>query len=187
MQVETLDARTLSEVDARSIAKLLVRVWPDSVKTVEVRTRLMLEMGCDYDGNDQQAPRSFVVREEGRVIAHSAIIPRTIGTSRGEITIAGLARVGTDPDQRGRGLGAVVVRPVLQLIDHGVFSFSLFQTSLEIRPFYENLGCTIVENEIVNSLADDENHCPFWERVVMRYPNGPDWPEGEIDLRGPGY
>jgi predicted N-acetyltransferase YhbS len=187
MQVETLDARHLTEADALAIAELLVRVWPDSHKTVEVRQQQMLDMGRDYQGPDQQAPRSFVIREQGRVIAHSAVIPRTIGTADGELTIAGLARVGTDPDQRGRGLGAVVVRPVFELVDQGAFTFSLFQTTDEVSNFYKKLGCATVDNPIVNSLAEDENHSPFWDKVILRYPDGPGWPEGKIDLRGPGY
>ena len=187
MQVETIDARSLSESDARAIAELLVLVWPNPLKTVDVRQRRMLEMGRDYQGSDAQAPRSFLIRENGKVIAHSAFIPRTIGTAEGELTIAGLARVATHPTARGRGLGALTVQPVFDLVDQGVFPFSLFQTSPEVKPFYEKLRCGVVENPIINSLADDENHCPFWDRVVMRYPDGPGWPEGEIDLRGPGY
>ena len=187
MQVETLDARTLSQDDARAIAELLVRVWPTSQKNVDVRLQQMLDMGHDYRGTDEQAPRSFLLREDGRVLAHSAIIPRTIGTSQGELTIAGLARVCTGPDQRGRGLGALIVQPVFDLVDQGVFAFSLFQTAPEVKPFYEKLGCAVIDNPVVNSLADDMHDSPFWDRVVMRYPNGPGWPAGEIDLRGPGY
>jgi predicted N-acetyltransferase YhbS len=187
MQVEMLDARTLSPADALAIAELLVRVWPKPEKTVEIRQQQMLEMGRDYQGGDTQAPRSFLLRESGRVIAHAAIITRTIGTSWGDLTIAGLARVCSDPDLRGRGLGALVVRPIFELVDRGVFPFSLYQTSEQVRPFYEELGATTVDNPIVNSLAEDKNVSPFWDSVIMRYPNGLAWPAGEIDLRGPGY
>lgn len=187
MQVESLDARTLSRADVRAIAELLVRVWPKSPKTVEIRQQQMFDMGRDYRGSDAQAPRSFLVREKGRVIAHAAIITRTIGTSQGELTIAGLLRVCTDPDLRGRGLGPLVVRPVFDLVDQGVFAFSLFQTTPEVRPFYEKLRAAVIDNPIVNSLADDVHESPFWDRIIMRYPHGPGWPEGEIDLRGPGY
>lgn len=187
MQVETLDARTLSQTDARAIAELLVRVWPESHKTLNIRLQQLLEMGHGYEGSDEQAPRSFLLREKGCLIAHSAVIPRTIGTSQGELTIAGLTRVCTDPDQRGRGLGALIVRPVFDLVDQGAFAFSLFQTTPDVSPFYEKLRCTVIDNPIVNSLANDEHHSPFWDRVIMRYPDGPGWPKGKIDLRGPGY
>jgi predicted N-acetyltransferase YhbS len=187
MQVEMLDARTLSPADARAIAQLLIRVWPKPNKTVEIRQQQLLQMSRDYQGSDEQAPRSFVVREAGRVIAHAAIITRTIGTTQGDLTIAGLARVCSDPDLRGHGLGALVVRPIFALVDEGVFPFSLYQTSHQVRPFYEKLGAATIDNPIVNSLAEDKHSSPFWDSVIMRYPDGPGWPAGEIDLRGPGY
>ena len=187
MQVEILDARTLSETDARAIAELLVKVWPKPDRTVEVRMEQLIETGRSYVGSDAQAPRNFVVREEGRVVAHSTFVTRTIGTSEGELTIAGLARVCSDPQSRSRGLGRIVVEAVFQLIDAGVFPYSLFQTSNEVQPFYEKLGCRVVENPIINSLGENSQESPFWDRVVMRYPSGPGWPEGVIDLRGPGY
>jgi len=187
MQIESLDARTLTETDARAIGELLVMIWPNPEKPVEVRTQQMFEMGLGYRGSDAQAPRSFLIREEGQVIAHSAITPRTIETTDGEMTIAGLLRVCSAPEQRGRGLGELVARAALELVDRGAFPFALFQTSPEVQPFYERLGACVAENKIINSLGKDQNASPFWDKVVMRYPNEGEWPDGEIDLRGPGY
>jgi len=121
------------------------------------------------------------------VIAHAAALPRTIGTSEGEMTILALAQVATDPEARGRRLGQAVVRQTFDLVDHGPFEHSLFQTSNNVRPFYEKLGCGLVTNRIVNSLGDGPRACPFWDEVAMRYPAAKAWPAGEIDLRGPGY
>ena len=72
-------------------------------------------------------------------------------------------------------------------IERGIFPFSLFQTSHKVRPFYEKLGATLVTNRIVDSLGDDPMASPFWDEVALRYPKDRPWPEGEIDLRGPGY
>ncbi len=187
MQIETLDARTLTDAEARAIGELLAIVWPNPEKSAEFRMQQMLDMGRGYTGSNAQAPRSFVIREAGKVIAHSAILPRTIATSTGDMTIAGLARVCADPDQRGRGLGAIIAKAALAVIDSGAFSCSLFQTSPAVRPFYEKLGACVVENPIVNSLGEDPKASPFNDEVIMRYPGGGEWPEGEIDLRGPGY
>ncbi len=121
------------------------------------------------------------------MIAHAAALPRTIGTSEGELTVLGLAHVATDPDERGRKLGQAVVRAAFELVDHGPYSHALFQTSNSVRPFYEKLGAGAVTNRIVNSLADDPAKNPFWDEVVMRYPAAKHWPTGEIDLRGPGW
>ncbi len=185
--IETLDARTLTQADARAIGELLAMVWPNPKKPAEVRAQQMLEMGQGYQGTDAQAPRSFVIRKAGKVIAHSAIIPRTIGTTAGKITIAGLTRVCLEPQQRGHGLGELITKAALEVVDSGAFPFSLFQTTPEVRPFYERLGACVIENTIVNSLGDDLHASPFWDDVVMRYPSRGDWPEGEYDLRGPGY
>jgi predicted N-acetyltransferase YhbS len=184
---EELDARTYSAVDSRAIAELLCMVWPKPDKTVDIRQRQLLDLGRDYEGPEDQHPRSILIRENGRVIAHAGMMPRTIGTSAGQLTIAGLSRVCSDPAYRGQGLGELVVREVFALVDRGVFPFSLFQTSHKVRPFYEKVGAVPVTNRIVNSLADDPRVSPFWDEVTMRYPKDRDWPEGEIDLRGLGY
>jgi len=187
MQIESLDLRTVSEADALEIAKLLVSVWPKSKKTVAIRQRQLIELGQKFDLHEELAPLSFLIRESGQLIAHSAVLPRAIGTSAGDLEIAGLTRVCTAPAQRGRGLGEIIVRPVFDLVDSKVYQFSLFQTTQDVKPFYEKLGACVIKNSIVNSLGTDLHESPFWDKVIMRYPSGGPWPEGEIDLRGPGY
>jgi predicted N-acetyltransferase YhbS len=185
MQIETLDRRKMTEADARAIAELLVKVFPQ--RTFEQRLEQLLGQWRDYRGPEDEFPRSLIVRDGGRVIAHAAAWPRTIGTSDGEMTVLALAQVCTDPTRRGERLGQAVVRAAFDLVDHGPFPHSLFQTSQNVRPFYEKLGACLVTNRIVNSLADDPQKNPFWDEVVMRYPAAKPWPSGEIDLRGPGY
>jgi predicted N-acetyltransferase YhbS len=184
--VEIIDARTLTEADALAIGELLVKVWPKPGKTVEFRQQQMLDMGKGFQGADAQAPRSALIRDDGKVIAHAALIPRTVGTSKGELTLAGLARVCTDPDYRGHGLGELVVKAIFDAVDDGTFSFAFFQTNSRIQPFYEKLGACLATNPVINSQSQDL-HDPFWDEIKMRYPKDGDWPEGQIDLRGPGY
>jgi predicted N-acetyltransferase YhbS len=187
MNVETLDGRNLTEADARAVAELLCAIWPKAGRTVETRVAEMLGQFSDYRGPEAQRPRSFLVREGGRVIAHASVYPRTIGTSAGDLTVLALARVCTDPAVRGRKLGQAVTRAAFDLVDRGAFPFSLFQTSEAVRPFYERLGALTVDNHFINSLAADPRARPWWDKVIMRYPNQPGWPAGEIDLRGPAW
>lgn len=187
MQIEKIDLRHITLTEASEIGALLASIWPNPEKPAAVRTQQMIELGQGYTGPDEQAPLSFLIHEDGKLIAHSAHIPRTIQTATGEITVAGLTRVCTDPAQRGRGLGEKVVRATFAMVDAGTFPYSLFQTSPPVRAFYEKLGCCLVENPIVNSFAEDLHVSPFWDKVIMRYPSTGEWPEGEIDLRGPGY
>jgi predicted N-acetyltransferase YhbS len=185
--VETWDARTLTLAQARAIGELLAATWPKPNVTAEDRAQQQLAFGRAYEGPDSQAPRSYVVRDGERVVAHALVFARTIRTSAGELTIAALARVCADSNMRGQGLGEAVARAAFGPVERGEFPFSLYQTSQLVRPFYEKLGATVVQNPIINSLAEGPKTNPFWDEVVMRYPGHGAWPSGTIDLRGPGY
>ena len=185
--IETIDRRSISEADARAIAQLIVSIWPKPDRTVDSFTADMLAQWKNYDGPDKQRPRSFLIRQDGQVVAHSSVYPRTVRTRQGDITVLALARVCTDPKVRGQKLGDAVVRASLDLVDRGEFDFALFQTTPPVRAFYERLGAAAIDNAFVNSLADDPKANPFWAEVPMRYPASGNWPKGEIDLLGPGW
>jgi predicted GNAT family N-acyltransferase len=187
MRIETIDRRNLSEADARDCVELLVAIWPKPGRTVETWTPDVRNQWKDYRGPDEEYPRMFVIRESGRVIAQASADPRTIGTSAGEITVLALSRVCTDPAVRGRKLGQAVVRKAFDLVDQGPFRFALFQTTEQVRPFYEALGAVKIENRFVNSQADVPTAHPWWNPIIMCYPAAPGWPTGEIDLHGPGW
>lgn len=187
MKVEILESRQLTAEDALAIGQLIFKVWPKPGKDAVFRQRQILTLGHCYQGPEKQAPRSFVIREQDRVIAHAAVIPRSINTSHGEMTIAGLCKVCSDPDLRGQGLGEMVVRAVFDLVEAGVYDFALFQTTRPVKKFYEGLGACEVDNRFVNSLDPNPDKCPFWDEIRMRYPTNRDWPTGTIDLLGPGY
>ncbi len=186
-KIESIDRRTIGEADARAIAELIVSIWPKPDRTVDAFAAEILDQWKDFRGPEDEHPRSFLIREGGRVVAHSSVYPRTIGTAKGDMTVLALARVCTNPVVRGRKLGDAVVRASFELVDHGPFPFALFQTSTNVRPFYERLGAVAIDNTFVNSLAADPKANPFWAEVPMRYPATGDWPKGEIDLRGPGW
>ena len=187
MQIETLDHRRLLESDARQIAELLVAIWPRPGRTVETRTAEMLSQWQNYAGPEDEYPRSFLVRDGGRIIAHAQADPRVIRTSEGDLTVLALARVCTDPAARGRKLGEAVVREAFKLVDAGPYPFALFQTRDTVRPFYEKLGAVVVANRFYNSKAVDPEANSFWDPVIMRYPKTGIWPVGDIDTNGPGW
>lgn len=187
-EVETHLTRDLSREDALAIGQLLVGIWPKPGVTVEDRAdRLQTDRGATAE-NPQWESRSILVRGDNRVIAHALIFPRTVRTEQGAMTLAALASVCSHPEYRGKNLGATVVRAAFEVVDDDSAPFSLFQTSPTAKPFYERLSATVVENGIVNSLADNPRANPFWDEVIMRYPaDRSGWPEGEIDLLGAGY
>jgi predicted acetyltransferase len=187
MPVETWDPRFLTPAQAAGIGEFIARVWPKPNVNGADRTRQLADVARKWQGTASHGPRCFVVREDDRVVAHAAIWPREIESHGRRLTVAGLSRVGADPELRGRGLGELVVRAALTPVDDGEFPFALFQASRRVQKFYEKLGAVLVENPIVNSLADDPTANPFWDEIVMRYPADRDWPAGQIDLFGPGF
>lgn len=187
MEIEILDHRSITEPQARELATHLVAIWPRPGRTVDTRTADIYGRWHNYLGPDAEFPRSFIVREGGRIIAHAQGDPRTIRTKLGKLKVLALCRVFTVPEVRGRNLGRAVVEAAFKLVDDGVFPFSLFQTKEEVRPFYEKLGAVVAANHFFNSLADDRTATPWWDPVPMQYPGTGNWPEGEIDLDGPGW
>jgi hypothetical protein len=187
MKIETIDRGNVKEADARAVAELLCAIWPKPGRTVETRVAELMGQWQDYRGPEEQRPRSFVVRDGARVVAHAGAYPRTITTSSGEMTVLALARVCTDPAVRGQNLGQAVTRAAFDLVDGGKFPFALFQTGDRVRSFYERLGAVTIDNRFVNSLAADPEASPWWDKVIMRYPAAAGWPTGQIDLRGPAW
>jgi predicted GNAT family N-acyltransferase len=187
MEVETIDLRTISDADARAVATLLCEVWPKPGRTVDTLSTELKTRWGDYDGPEATFPRSLVVRENSKLIAHASATPRTISTNDGELTVLALARVCTSPAARGRKLGDLVARAAFALVDDATYKFALFQTSDAVKPFYDRLGAVQIDNKFINSTADDPTASPFWDRIIMRYPAQPRWPEGQIDLQGPAW
>src|SRR6478609_3985495 len=128
MKIETIDRRTINEADARAIAELLVSIWPKPGRTVDTRTGELMNYWRNYSGPEAQYPRSYVIRENGRVIGHADASPRTIKVPAHEITVLALARVCTAPEARGQKLGQAIVKTAFELVDNGTYAFSLFQT-----------------------------------------------------------
>ena len=52
----------------------------------------------------------------------------------------------------------------------------------------EKLGARCVSNRFVNSTNTEAPEAnPWWDEHVMIFPDTYDWPDGTIDLPGPGY
>lgn len=186
--VQMILSQDLTHDDALLAGQLLVTVWPKPNVTVDDRAEQLLSVGRQYEGQRMVAPRSFIIRDSGEIIAHAQVFPRTIFSQDRQIEVAALAKVCTAPNRRGENLGGRIVRAVFELVDRQLFEFALFQTTPEVRPFYERLGAAKVENRFFNPSADDPEENPFWDTEIMCYPaDRPGWPDGPINLGGPAY
>jgi hypothetical protein len=189
--IDCLEYGSITPADARALTELAIATWPPSdpagiPSAIESGTEGLLHP-APYTGPAAQRPRIFCLRQEkSAILAQSRIFPRTIATPRGPLTAMGLGGVCTAHAARGHGLGMILMRETFRVaVDSGDFACSLFQT--RVPSFYERLGARVVTNRFVNSLAADPGARPFWDPVTMVYPRSFDWPEGVVDLQGPGY
>ena len=164
-----------------SVYRLIRKVWPPPPDAPPP----------DWDAIDRDWKNrpgiEFVIRGgEDAVLAHSCIFVREIFTKDGPLRVGALAGVCVDPDYRGRGWGADVVRAALDYLPELGVSASLFQT--DVPGFYEKLGCRTVTNRCFDGTRPDGSlEDPFWSAYLMVFPADYAWPEGEIDINGPGY
>jgi len=162
------------------LLRLSMRVWPSEKGESP-------EEAAKRRPNPPRPDRRYaVIREGDRVLAMAKAFPREILHEEGSLTVMALAGVCTHPDARGRGFGAAVVRSLFGEVDAGVHPLALFQTG--VPQFYLKLECREVTNRFVNRLSkSDPEAIPWWDPHAMIYPAWTDWPEGTIDLNGPGY
>lgn len=191
--VTTIFLTEMTSEQALAIGELLAKVWVKPEKDAAYRAEQLLARAREYAGSSEKGaaekvPRSLVILDDQKVIAHALVFERIVETESGPMSVLALALVGTDTEYRGQGLGAKIVRAAFDLVDQGLFATSLFQTSDKVAPFYEGLGACKIENAVVNS-HDVENPTknPFADALQMRYPATADWPTGTIDLCGSGY
>ncbi len=182
-------AETDSEL-ARQGTALCLRTWPSNPPLdPTAESQRVIAEGAAYDGPAKKRPMLHMVIEQGTVIALARTFERIIGTQAGKLSILALSGVVVEENRRGQGLGRAVVQAAMERVDHDVFSFSLFQTEHKNQGFYEGLGAMVVNNPVINSLAQPGDRMPSFNpgELAVVYPNKPGWPSGTIDLLGSGY
>lgn len=184
--VRILDLATAGRDDLVRTLRLVQATWPKEGQTPEKAADDFLAeqaSGNFIPGNDLW----YVIEDQGKVVSTARSFVRPITIAGQPLRVIALGAVCTDPAYRKRGLGGKVVQAAFAATNSAQTPFSLFQTSHKNRPFYEHLGCALVTNRIINSLAEDSQKNPFWDEIAMRYPANKPWPDGVIDLLGPGF
>lgn len=194
--------RNLADVIAR---KRLVWMGPEALKPAgQAARRTLTQAELSFPGSlpgslpgagagvgplvSDGPPVRYGVRDAaGRWLGNAAVLTRTLRTTRGPLRVRGLMDVATLPETRGQGLGVKLVRAAWAAVDDGQVAACLLKTS-GARLFYEKLGARVIDNPLVDTTAEaGPDRRPFGESAAMIYPAGADWPEGEIDLRGPAF
>ncbi|MEM7627036.1 MAG: GNAT family N-acetyltransferase [Planctomycetota bacterium] len=185
-EIEVLPAREMSEADLRGICELHHEAFFRAERSLAQRIEIARGRWLG-DFPEGSHPRAHVVRDGDRIVAVAIALVRTLETEAGPMTVLGLSGVATAATHRGQGLGQRVIGAAWRPVDERAYPLCLFQTG-KARGLYERLGARVVGNRFVDSTnTQDPQANPFTDEVAMIYPGDADWPDGMIDLRGPGY
>jgi predicted GNAT family N-acyltransferase len=92
---------------------------------------------------------SWVIEEDGRLIAHLRVFDRKVRVGGTELRVAAIGNVITAPDQRGRGYAGRLLEAMLQELPTEEFAYSLLRS---YQPtLYECYGWTPIEEELVQA------------------------------------
>jgi predicted N-acetyltransferase YhbS len=181
--VEDVPFASITRDHLAGIHRLVDAVWP-TPRPFDDQVDERLADAHRADDATCSRRRAHVVRRDGRVLAVAVSFVRVIADARGRtLPVLALASVCADPADRGHGLGASVVRAAFARVP-GDAPVCFFQTA--IPDFYRRLGARVVGNEVINSVSAA---APRWDPHLMIWPAQPGiaWPEGRLDLRGPGW
>lgn len=111
MQIERIPEWAISPADEAQITALLARCFT-----------------TDFDGRSyfkQRHHLRLIVRNEGRIIGHMALLFRAVRLGDRLVDIAGLAEVATDPDHRGKGIAQTLLNAAMVEADASSAEFFL--------------------------------------------------------------
>ncbi len=122
----------------------------------------------------------LVIREGGAIISHMALVLRSIDLNGQRVSAAGLAEVATDPDHRGQGHAATLLRAAIEAAKSSpaVFLLLFGQAAL-----YGAAGFRAVPN-LVTQLDLQPGATAGLMVLALQDMS---WPAGVLDLRGPVF
>ena len=126
----------------------------------------------------------WLVSDGGRIIAHSAVHEKILGSASGEIRIGGIAEVCVSTKHRGRGLAKEMLNAIHAWLPANGIAFAVLFGHPRV---YLSSGYSVIRNELSceNALLRQLN--PFGGKPMVRRLTEAPWPAGLIDLRGPSW
>jgi aminoglycoside 2'-N-acetyltransferase I len=124
VQIRRRSTGELIDAEVHALRDLFDRAWPDG----------------DFDDTDWEHATggTHVLAEEGgTILAHAAVVPRTLEIDGRPIRAGYVEAVATDPAAGGRGLGSAVMREIGEVIEA---DYELGALSTGVHGFYERLG-----------------------------------------------
>ena len=108
----------------------------------EVRRMVFAAFGGRFDEHDWEhalGGTHVLAVEGGEVVAHGAVVPRTLVAGERVLATGYVEAVATRADRRGRGLGGLVMREVGRVVAAG-YELGALSDGSGIPGFYQRLG-----------------------------------------------
>ena len=130
----------------------------------------------------------FLVRDGEKLVGSVRLVHRKITTPVGDLLVAGIGNVCSDPDNPGSGGGWRGMFAAQRYIKNSdKIDFGLLFCSDSLVEYYSALRWKIVENKFIAAGADaDSPPVELGGNKMIYRARRPveDWPEGEINLNG---
>lgn len=138
IQIERIQEWQLTAADDRAIAALLARCFP-----------------TDFGGRSyfvQPHHMRLVVRHDGQIIGHMALLLRAVDLDGRRLIIGGLGDVATDPAHRGKGIAAALLHEAIAMARS---SPAIFLLLFGVAKIYASAGCQAHANPLVHLVWDN--------------------------------
>lgn len=125
----------------------------------------------------------FLVRIEDNPIVHIAVLRRTVTVGRRAITVGGMTRLITVPQQRNQGLATLALEHAARFItDELGLAFGMGFCVDHLIAFYRQHGWHAVHDQVTIDQPTGERRSPC---TCVVLPCGVEqWPSGEVDIHG---
>ena len=131
---------------------------------------------------------SVLVREQGQIIGHIAVVVRTITTTWNfRYNVASIQGVCIAPDKRHAGLASHLLHEALQEAARRGFLFAILYCKEFLVPYYLSQGWKLADDSVVMWNSRDlpismRSNCPMYYEL-----SDVPLPEGPLDVHSPSW
>lgn len=170
LPVEIVEESEIQPAEDRQLRELLCLCFPD-----------WAEIFRDHRLWHNTPPIfSVIVRQEGRIIGHIAIVVRTITTTWNfRYNVASVQGICVVPDKRRVGLARRLLHEALQEAMQRGFLFAILYCKEFLVPYYVSQGWKLADDSVVMWNSHDlpifmRSNCPmYYELSDIPFPEGP--------------
>ena len=178
LPIEVVEENDLQSEEDRQIRELLCLCFPDWAETFR-QSRVWHTTPPIY---------TVIVREQGQIIGHIAVVVRTITTTWNfRYNVASIQGVCVAPDKRRTGLAHRLLQIALQEAAKRGFLFAILYCKEFLVPYYTSQGWKLADDSVVMWNSRDlpismHSNCPMYcELGEVPFPEGP------LDVHSPSW